>query len=253
MRRTNSAAWAMAITLAALVSVGAAPTGKGPVVHLSFNAAQGIVVPDESGNKNDGKVLNGGRGIEWAEGVDGKAIEFIGGDPAKRDMAACIEIPGIGKKCDFSKGVSILMRVKFTKLERSLTYELVSNAYGDRGKGFRFMVAWQRLCIRSGPGGYSQQPWGAFADKPELKLKTGVWYHVAGTYDGSVFRVYLDGKEVAASKEGLALTPGRDSIYVGSFVGGSAYGLNAVVDDLKIYDQALTAADVLAAVAPAKN
>ncbi len=80
----------------------------------------------------------------------------------------------------------------------------------------------------------------------------GARHHVAGTYDGSLIHLYLDGLEIgsgtAASGDivystnvnGGALVIGSDSLYDSTFtyLGG--------VDELKVYDHALSASNVLA-------
>jgi hypothetical protein len=73
-------------------------------------------------------------------------------------------------------------------------------------------------------------------------LQVGVWHHVAGTYDGSIMRMYLDGVEV----ENLAVS---GTVAAGSIVliGGSSIAtMDGLIDEMSIYNRALTSAEVLA-------
>ena len=73
----------------------------------------------------------------------------------------------------------------------------------------------------------------------------GEWYHMAGTYDGAIFRVYVDGALAGQSEGQLALTPGESTVWVGAYRGGYAYGLDALVDDVRLYDYARSPAQVM--------
>ena len=78
------------------------------------------------------------------------------------------------------------------------------------------------------------------------ELAVDVWTHLAATYDGSMLRLFVDGVQVAATAERSGpLTPGDGALTVGgsdvweeSFVGR--------IDEVRLYDRALTAAEVAA-------
>ena len=231
------------LLLAALIA-GMSLEGAEPklVGYWRFDESEGQVVKDASGSGRDGKIANEGRGVRWVEGRSGSALEFSGGDPRLRHVAGCVEVPNMGEH-DFTKGLTIELWLEFTKIERPETYELVSNTFSDRGQGFRLMLSWLALGLRSGEGG-AGKTWGAASKAAETKTEAGVWYHIAATYDGSTYRVYLDGLEVAAS-ERPTMTPGRPVLYIGSYNAGHAYGLNGIVDDVRIYDYARGQLDIL--------
>lgn len=87
----------------------------------------------------------------------------------------------------------------------------------------------------------------------------GNWHRVSGTYDGSTLRLYIDGREVGSvpfrgriDSSSAEVNIGRDfetSWNDPSTVGRMAHG---VVDDVRIYDRALTPAE-LTADTPAGN
>lgn len=70
------------------------------------------------------------------------------------------------------------------------------------------------------------------------------WHHVVATYDGADMRLYLDGA-LDASWHGAA---SLEDTGVPVFIGASAYdnpSFNGVIDEVRIYDRALTSAEVM--------
>jgi hypothetical protein len=86
---------------------------------------------------------------------------------------------------------------------------------------------------------------GAVSVPTAAKLTTGVWQHLAVTYDGTTLQVFDNTQPVAS--QAAMLVPGTDpEFYVGCNATGSGY-FTGYVDDLYVFDHALTS-DELAAV-----
>lgn len=215
-----------------------APTG-----WWSFDEGSGTSLADSSGGGNNALIANELRGVKWVDGRKGKALAFTG-NQATRNANGCVVVPGIGKH-DFSKGITVEAWIKpASTMKREGTYEIVSNTVADRGPGLRLILSWESLCFRSGEGG-DGKTWGAASNTAETQIKPDRWYHVAGTYDGSVFRVYLDGVEVGHSEANLALTQGHADVYVGAYCNGYAYGFEGSIDEVRLYPAALTPLQIL--------
>ncbi len=72
----------------------------------------------------------------------------------------------------------------------------------------------------------------------------GAWHHAAATFDGQVMRVYLDGDEIGnLERAGPITTNAQAPAFIGSSNGLGEH-LQGMLDDLRIYSRALTAADV---------
>ena len=72
----------------------------------------------------------------------------------------------------------------------------------------------------------------------------GAWHHAAATFDGRVMRVYLDGAEIAhLDRTGPITTNAEVPAFIGSS-GGAGEHWQGGLDDLRIYQRALTAAQV---------
>lgn len=237
----------LAVT-AALVAIACPAVCDGdpdgaPVGFWRFDEPDGLDLLDASGNGHKGEILNNSRGVERVDGRNGGALSFSAGDQKQRGKAGGARLLGLDG-LSWSQGLTVALWVKFTSINRPDTYELVSNTVADRGPGFRFVLSWSALSLRSGEGG-SGKTWGCGSDATRITLKTGEWYHLAGTYDGSVFRTFIDGALVGESDPGLTLTEGEGTVWVGSYRGGYAYGLTGLVDDLRLYDYARTPAQII--------
>lgn len=84
-------------------------------------------------------------------------------------------------------------------------------------------------------------------------IRNDVWYHVAGTWDGSTAKVYVNGKlENSVPKTGTILpTTGRGSLSIGAQIFGDWYlpygePFNGLIDEVEIYNKALSANEIRA-------
>jgi PKD repeat protein len=73
-------------------------------------------------------------------------------------------------------------------------------------------------------------------------LETGRWHHVAGSYDGTDMRLYLDGTEVDSLTVSGDVDPGYDI----QFSIETIEQLHGLLDEVSIYDRALGAEEIYA-------
>ncbi|MGN1098692.1 MAG: LamG domain-containing protein, partial [Clostridia bacterium] len=79
-------------------------------------------------------------------------------------------------------------------------------------------------------------------------MTEGAWHHVAVTLDGNVGIVYIDGKEAGRNEE-ITIKPTDLGDYTRCYIGKSQWAdpyLNANVDNFRVYNRALTAAEIAA-------
>jgi len=216
-----------------------------PVACWTFDEGSGLVVKDRTGNSHDGIIMANGKRTAWVEGrLGGKALEF-NADRTKRNETGCIEIPKMGG-LDFTRGLTVEMWVKFKTVDTQGTrFQLIDNANGDKETGFRLYFTWKALYFQAGTA--SSNPSALYTKPAQVMFETETWYHVAATFDGAVARLYLDGREVAVSEPGFAIEKGRDAIYIGAAPGGAAYGLEGAINEVKLYDYARSAVQVMKA------
>jgi hypothetical protein len=69
------------------------------------------------------------------------------------------------------------------------------------------------------------------------------WFHLAATHDGTMQRFYLDGAEVEARSGSVSFD--GDPLVLGGDVDGSfGYAMSGSVDEVRIYDRALSVAEI---------
>jgi hypothetical protein len=79
---------------------------------------------------------------------------------------------------------------------------------------------------------------------------TGVWIHLAGTWDGATARLYVNGTQICTFARSVTLAADATPLIIGGNANSSADDaqekFNGVIDDLAIYNRALTASEVSA-------
>ncbi|MHC4202057.1 MAG: LamG domain-containing protein, partial [Planctomycetota bacterium] len=90
--------------------------------------------------------------------------------------------------------------------------------------------------------GFYDGAWHQYAEATDIP--TGVWVHVAATYDGHFVRVYRDGAEVTASGDlNLPLPSGTNGWDIGHRHDGSD-DWRGRIDDVRIYNRTLTPQEI---------
>ncbi len=104
-----------------------------------------------------------------------------------------------------------------------------------RGKNFKIIGCE----FHNASGAYS----ASWLQTSDLVVTKDVWHNIAVTYDGSVTKLYLDGNEVASEAASGLLSTSSSYLYIGSY-SGNTYSFNGIIDDVKIYEYALSADDI---------
>lgn len=204
----------------------------------NFDEEESLVVKDSSGNGLDGKIANP-ENVQRVDGKEGKALQLSG---TERYKFGCALVPGM-KKLNFSKGFTFEAWIRFSDqhVRKDTCYIASDGAW--KGPGWRFLISYNALFIQSGDG---ENMWGASSNAAEHGgFENNRWYHVAATFDGSVLRVYIDGVERGMSKPDLTITKGADTLSIGSYNGGVTSVFVGTIDEVRLYDRAKSALDIL--------
>lgn len=70
------------------------------------------------------------------------------------------------------------------------------------------------------------------------------WYFVATTYDGSYAKFYINGALVGSSYLNIAIASDNLPLVIGADFPGATEYFNGVIDEVRIYDRALTQSDI---------
>ena len=171
---------------------------------------------------------------KFIEGKIGTAVEFGGGAPTIRISDYPELRPTLGTTiCAWIKTsvTSKQWQTVFRKEEEINRRVLAIGAVGD---------VWG-LCFGLGVDGRYRELAAAY---PPDKLADGQWHHVAGTFDGKLLRLYIDGKMVAEREDPGQIGHGSStSSFIGSF-GERKEPFHGGIDDVRVYGRALTDAQV---------
>jgi Concanavalin A-like lectin/glucanases superfamily len=185
---------------------------------------------DHSGNGHDG-INTGGVFVTDRLGSPSSAISF--------DGTGYVVVPSFGS-FDFGQNLTFSAWVRPT-LDND-TAGVISRPRSTDGTGFRLGFANARPDF--GFMDSSFYPVNVLGSEAE---PLGSWIQLVGTIQGGNVGIYINGARVASYSTGL--TPfykGAQPLYIGSegIVGRGDRSFRGDVDDVRIYDRALSASDV---------
>jgi len=183
---------------------------------------QGSIALDWSGHKNDGTLING---PGWVTGYDENALEFDGND----------DYVNFGNTSSWSAGNSARSICGWSKTDTIAGGWRWIAAYGSAGTGQAMFIGMNTDALYG--GGYGDD---VFIDG---FWEVDVWYHICLTYDGTTARLYADGIEVAAEAKNWDLVLSR--AHIGRQVNDIAEFWDGLVDDVRIYNKALTPDEIM--------
>ncbi len=211
-------------------SLKTASLEDGLVGHWTFDGKDMISnVADVSGQGNHGSLV-GQTSTTTAIGKIGQALDFDGSDD---------DVQLLSNPLDGVSAFSISGWVNPDSTS-SGTFSLVSRWAGGGDN---------QILIRGGDGGVQFYTFNASAVQVGGNISTysiNTWQHFVATYDGSTMRMYKDGVVSATtySQTGnMANTSGGPRIGGGSG-SGSEYYMNGQIDDVRIYNRALSASEI---------
>lgn len=207
------------------ITVEAAVGGSGPIAAYSFEETAGSVARDVSGNGHHG-ILTGGTWMP-AGGRHGGALSLDGND----DLVTVPDAPEL----DLT-GPSTVMT--WVQLRATSSYATAILKETPGGLGYAIFAT-------SSGGVPHPSLWtgdsGVFPGKP---LPIGSWVHLAQTYDGATQRAYIDGVLVSTETGVTAPPPTSGPLRIGGNTIWPGEQLDGRVDEVRIYDRALPAAEV---------
>jgi hypothetical protein len=202
-----------------------------PEVFWQLNETGGSTAEDRMEN-HDGQYKNGPKlGVEGALPDDTTAVQFDG----KNDY-----VDGDNDLKISGDEITILAWVRGTATDKGEDYIVCQSPGGSASK-----VSWslttkgssRNPAFRIRTGGKSKQI------KASLSLKSGQWYFIVATYDGSKMKLYIDGALVKQSNRSGNLQSSKASVFVGRQPGKSGYW-KGDIDHVAVFGNVLTADDI---------
>lgn len=205
---------------------GAGATTSGLIGHWPLDESQGDIARDRSGHGHDG-MLYGDPAWSPAGGRVGGALVFDGLD----DYIDC----GNPAALNIQDEITLACWIKVAAFTRD--WETIL-AKGDGS--YRLSRSGLGNAIHFGIGGTSAQRLDGVTSVADDE-----WHHVAGVYDGSQAAIYVDGIPDAAVPATGKINTSPDNLFIGENSQNRGRYLKGLVDDVRIYDRALDATEVL--------
>jgi hypothetical protein len=203
----------------------------GPVGYWSFDEGQGTTAHDESSSSNDGTIT----GATWkpeSECVSGKCLGFDGTS----------DYVDMGNATGLS-GLSTLTIGAWVKINATPS---LGNIYVIAGKEQEYKIDINSdgnvlFLLKTSEGGWTVYITSATA------LSVNTWYHIMATYDGSMCKMYINGKQdVNTGNPSGAIISNSNKVVVGADDQGGYYDFfSGSIDEPKIYPYARTQAQIL--------
>lgn len=196
---------------------------EGLVGAWLFDEGKGEAVKDSSDNGLDGKIAKGKP--KWVDGKFDGAMEFGGQDMVTVDDDNALDL------AEFT----IAAWVNIPKVSGAWQIIASKEHRGPTGRNYGLFGN-----INSGVVHYSfttNSGWKSFDAK--TVVTDGDWHHVAGTYDGSDFKLYVDGAVDAEVAPGTKPDNHDNFLFIGGCdIGG--YWMTGTIDEVVLYDRALS-------------
>ena len=189
-----------------------------------LDEGSGNIALDWSGHDNHGELRGG---PQWVSGYDGIALEFDGSD----------DYVNFSNTSGWASGTSARSMCGWGKTDTIAGGWRWIAAYGSPGTSQAMFIGINGADLYG--GGYGDDVFQSNF------LEVGVWHHICLTYDGTTARLYADGINVATESKDWNLALGR--AHIGQQVNDLAEFWDGAIDDVRIYNKALTKDEILQA------
>ncbi len=197
-----------------------------PLSHWKFDEGSGTIAYDSVGN-NDGTLIGDPC---WVAGKIGSyAMDFDGSD----DYVDC----GNDSSLDITDSITVGAWVKRPSFETSGTIAGKTNGNSVTA-GYGLFSYTDGLEFNFYSGGWRRTT-------PRVTITPNEWHYVAGTFDGSNAYLYVDGEQKASvAYVGTIAAATGYSFYISFWRSGLPTYFDGVIDDVRVYDQALSAEEI---------
>jgi len=191
-----------------------------------FDEGIGSAALDWSGHNNHAALMGD---PQWVAGYDGDALDFDGNDD--HVFSSVISLPASAFTIAFWFNSETALNAGSPR-EDFIYWQSVSRPHMSFNKNGNGEIGlWPNI------GGDFDGPLTTTSS-----WSAGAWYHIAGTFDGTNFRIHVNG-----DTESTVNHPGVNEATTGLFIGctsSNATNFNGMIDDVRIYDYALSDAEI---------
>ena len=204
-----------------------------PVAYWRFESIENGIVLDEMGN-HAGRLVGQASLID---SVSGKGIDLNGTD-------AHVVVPAHPALDSLNKELTLCAWVKLANIEKQALIHNWDRPAGEEGAGYS-------LEIYNDVPGFVVTLEGAvgFEDHlfAESRMKIDEWVHLAAVYDGATKTIYINGVAITSTptrRPDLDIQGGGKDLHIGRRQDGDWGHVNGVMDEVTVFDKALSADNV---------
>lgn len=215
--------------------------GDGLIGHWPFDETSGHVVVDRSGHGNHGELINGARG----PGIYGQALLLAGRDDSHASIPGSTSLNGLADRLTVMAwaypntppdGFRVLVSRQIGTLLHPDQFYL---GFGPKDNAMHYK--WH---LATDDGGTLREG-DIYSGTPAHNR----WIHLAGTYDGEIMRLYVDGVEIANAPISGRLRIDDNPVTIGGEENGPAPRVvdgefDGRIDEVRIYNRALDPAEI---------
>jgi prepilin-type N-terminal cleavage/methylation domain-containing protein len=227
------------VTAAGRISYFTGPgPGAGLVAYWKFDESSGSSALDSSGTDNTGTMYTAASTAGDLHTDSGKLLRgasFDGTDDYILISNSANQVIPAGNAA-FSISLWFNPDTVTTTNIKSL---MVNESYAV--SGFRFGIG------ESTPVKlqfWSTESGGSISLTSATTINTGTWYHAVMAYTGSSATLYINGAAESTDSSGVIVS-NTNIVYIAMAIGGKQY-FDGLIDDVRIYNRALSAAEVAA-------
>jgi hypothetical protein len=198
----------------------------------SMDQGSGTVLSDQSGNSNNGVLMNG---TAWTTGKYGNGLSFDAiNDYVSIANSPSLDLSGNSLTIEFWANVqSGGSTPDYAIIEKPWVANQMNSPYYQYGVEFQSGIQQFVFLIGTPSGAHSFGMAGSY----------GSWHHIAFSYNGSNVRGYVDGVEKFVTAETSSLTARGTNLFLGvDAVLSQAF--KGSLDDLRIYNRALSQVEI---------
>ncbi|MCK5083368.1 MAG: SBBP repeat-containing protein, partial [Candidatus Omnitrophica bacterium] len=197
------------------------------IAHWKFDEGIGPMAADSSGNANNGTLS----APTWTTGKSGNALNFDGID----DYVGVSDSPSL----DLTDKITLTAWIYPTAIK---TQQIIR-------KGTEVYAPYSLSLSATNDFVFSLNIDGEWLQARQSGYLINRWTHLAGTFDGTTMKLYVDGileDSLTVPSTAVTLNTTANSLRIGSRLGLPADTFSGVIDEVKIYNYALTAAMIQA-------
>ena len=227
------------------------PTVTGPLAHWKLDDGTGTTAVDSEGG-HDGTLTNG---PTWVAGQIGDALSFDGSDDYV-DLTSDTELDDV-----FVGGATVMAWIYPTSWGENGYGRIFdkSSSASSTGDGWALRLNVDNGgVINFGQGFSSGRGWWR---PPNGSISLNAWQHLAIVYDADSTAndpdIYLDGVALPVTRidspSGSIRSDAAINLRLGNFAGGTSHTFEGTIDDARIYDRMLSAAEIAELATPAST